>query len=276
MSQQPGDPGNPGESVDPGPAERAGASDGAHPATRAEGIAAGAAERLGGMARAVQAGAGGEDLNAQSVLAAIGGWRGVVETLLPSLLFLGIFVPTQDARLAAIVPGVLAVALFVVRLVRRETPVSALSGMLGVGIAVLITLVTGRGVDYFLWGFVVNTAWALGLVISLLVGWPAIGLVIGFVRGDLKGWRRDLRLKRAGTLLTLLWLAMFVARLAVQLPMYLSEQVAALGAARIVMGTPLFVAVIVLTWFGVRRATKSSDELPPDSVENTGHSAPPE
>ncbi|WP_130455534.1 DUF3159 domain-containing protein [Leucobacter luti] len=240
------------------------------------GIPEGAVKRLGGMARAVQAGAAGEELNAQSVLAAIGGWRGVAETLLPSLIFLGIFVPTQDARLAAIVPGVLAVLLFVIRLVRRETPVSALSGMLGVGIAVLITLVTGRGVDYFLWGFVINAVWSLGLLISLLVGWPAIGLVIGFVRGDLKGWRRDLRLKRAGTLLTLLWLAMFIARLAVQLPMYLSEQVAALGTARIVMGTPLFAAVIIVTWFGVRRVAKSSDESKPDIVGSTGHIAPPE
>lgn len=258
------DQGSGGSNADPsshGPAESTGAE---------------ALGRLGGMARAVQAGVSGEELNAQSVLAAIGGWRGVAETLLPSLIFLGIFVPTQDARLAAIIPGVLAVILFVIRLVRRETPVSALSGMLGVGIAVLITLVTGRGVDYFLWGFVVNAAWSLGLLVSLLIGWPAIGLVIGFLRGDMKGWRRDLRLKRTGTLLTLLWLAMFVARLAVQLPMYLSEQVAALGTARIMMGTPLFVAVIVVTWFGVRRVTKSSDDSRPDSVGSIGQTAPPE
>ncbi|MCW2287836.1 uncharacterized protein DUF3159 [Leucobacter luti] len=253
------------------PAEEA--QSGAHPA---QGVPVGAVQRLGGMARAVQAGAAGEDVNVQNVLATIGGWRGVAETLLPSLIFLGIYVPTQDARLAAIVPGVLAVILFVIRLVRRETPVSALSGMLGVGIAVLITLVTGRGVDYFLWGFVINTAWALGLVISLLIGWPAIGLVIGFVRGDLTGWRRELRLKRMGTLLTLLWLAMFVARLAVQLPMYLAEQVTALGAARIAMGTPLFAAVIIVTWFGVRRVAKSSDDSKPDIVGSTGQTAPPE
>lgn len=245
------------------------------PASGDEAPSAGALQRLGGMARAVQAGSAGEELNAQSVLAAIGGWRGVVETLLPSLLFLGIYVPTQDARLAAIVPGVLALVLFVIRLLRRETPVSALSGMLGVGIAVLITLVTGRGVDYFVWGFVVNTAWSLGLLVSLLIGWPLLGLVIGFVRGDVKGWRKDFRLRRAGTLLTLLWLALFVARLAVQLPMYLAEEVAALGTARIVMGTPLFVAGIVVTWFVVRRLPKSSDDSGDDIVGSTGQNALP-
>ncbi|WP_025132843.1 DUF3159 domain-containing protein [Leucobacter sp. PH1c] len=251
--QTPGAPGEPG--ADPAPA---------------------VVRRLGGMARAVQAGASGEELTAESVLAAIGGWRGVAETLLPSLLFLGIYVPTQDARLAAIIPGALALVLFVVRLIRRETPVSALSGMLGVGIAVVITLVTGRGVDYFVWGFVINAAWSLGLLISLLVGWPAIGLAIGFTRGNFRAWRRDLRLRRAATLLTLLWLAMFVARLAVQLPMYLSEQVAALGTARIVMGTPLFAAVIAVTWFAVRRVSKSSDDSKPDIVGSTGQNAPPE
>lgn len=232
--------------------------------------------RLGGMARAVQAGVSGEELTAESVLAAIGGWRGVAETLIPSLLFLGIYVPTQDARLAAVIPGALAVLLFVIRLVRRETPIAALSGMLGVGIAVVVTLITGRGVDYFVWGFVINAAWSLGLVISLLVGWPAIGLAIGFTRGNFRAWRRDFKLRRTATLLTLLWLAMFVARLVVQLPMYLGEQVAALGTARIIMGTPLFAAVIAVTWFAVRRVTKSSDDSRADIVESTGQNAPPE
>ena len=68
----------------------------------------------------------------------------------------------------------------------------------------------------------------------------------------------------------------FVARLAVQLPMYLADQVAALGAARIVMGTPLFAAVIIVTWFAVRRVAKSSDDSKPDIVGSTGQTAPPE
>ena len=229
-----------------------------------------ATKKLGGIAGAVQAGAAGEELSAAGLMAAIGGWRGIAETVVPSLLFVLIYIPTQDARIAALVPGAVALILFVVRLVRRESPLSAISGMLGVGIAVIVTMFTGRAVDYFFPGFVINAAWSLGLVISLLVGWPLMGLVIGFVAGNYTAWRKNLKLKRMAVWLTLMWLAMFVARLAVQLPMYLGEHLGALATARIVMGTPLFALVIIVTWFGVRSVTKSSDEDSRDIVDNTG------
>lgn len=214
-----------------------------------------------GLANALQAGASGETLSGAGLLAAIGGWRGVAEAMVPGILFLCLYLPTQDARLSAAIPGALAVVLVVVRLVRREPLVSAISGMLGVGIAVLITLITGRGIDYYLSGFVINAVWALGLFVSLIVRWPLMGFVIGIFRGSVTGWRSDHALRRAATLLTLLWLAMFVARLAVQLPFYLNEQVEALGIARLVMGTPLYALLVVATWVWARRAFRSSDEL---------------
>lgn len=230
----------------------------------------------GGIARAVRAGADGEAVTASGVLGAIGGVRGIIETVLPSLVFLGIFVATGDARVAAIVPGVLALVLVVVRLLQRETVVSALSGMLGVGIAVIITLITGRGVDFYLSGFVVNVVWGTGLLISILVGWPAIGLLIGMLQGDLKGWRRTPRVRRVALWLTVLWLSLFIARLAVQLPMYLSESVGALGTARIVMGVPLFALVVIATWIVIQRTTSTSDDSAPESGVISGENTPAE
>lgn len=245
-----------------------------------EGADASATPKLGsfggGIARAVRAGAEGEELSASGVLAAIGGVRGIVEAVLPSLVFLLIFITTSDARIAAIIPGALALLLVVARLVQRETIVSALSGMLGVGIAVIITLITGRGVDFYLSGFIVNIVWGIGLLISIVVGWPAIGLLIGALRGDLKSWRRDRKQRKVATWLTVLWLGLFVARLAVQLPMYLSEQVGALGTARIVMGIPLFAIVIVVTWITIQRSSVSSDDGQPESGVISGENTPAE
>lgn len=214
----------------------------------------------GGLAKAVRAGTGGEDVSAAGVFSAIGGLRGIFEAVVPSLLFLLLFIPTQDARISALVPGVLAVILVIVRLVQREAIVSALSGVLGVGIAVLITLITGRGVDYFLSGFIINIAWSLGLLVTIFIGRPAIGLLIGVIEGDAKRWRQVPRVRRMANWLTVMWLALFLLRLAVQLPLYLSEQVGALGVARIAMGVPLFAVIIVVTWFGIRRVRQSSDD----------------
>uniref|UniRef100_UPI003A865D0B DUF3159 domain-containing protein n=1 Tax=Leucobacter sp. BZR 635 TaxID=3378705 RepID=UPI003A865D0B len=240
------------------------------------GQAARLASLNGGIARAVRAGAEGEDLTAAGVFQAIGGVRGVVEAIVPSLLFVVLFVVTQDARLSALVPGGLALLLVALRLIQREPVVSALSGMLGVGIAVIITLVTGRGVDYFLSGFIVNIAWGTGLLASILVGWPAVGLLIGMLDGDMRGWRKNRRVRRTALWLTVMWLGLFVARLAVQLPMYLAERVEALGVARIVMGVPFFAVIIIVTWFAVRRLRSSSDDSPDKKGVISGENTPSE
>ncbi|MGR4009714.1 DUF3159 domain-containing protein [Leucobacter sp. 1207-22] len=213
----------------------------------------------GSMGRAVAAATSGEDLTAEGVLRTIGGWRGVVETIVPAFVFIVIFAITQEARTAALASGALAIVAVIVRLVQRETIVAALSGALGVGIAVLITLITGRGVDYFLSGFIVNAAWSLGLLVSIVVGWPAIGLILGFLRGDVTGWRKDRFVRRAAVWLTTLWLLLFLGRLVVQFPMYLANQVEMLGVARIVMGIPLFAAGVVVTWLVLRKLPKPED-----------------
>ena len=239
----------------------------------------------GGLGRAVRAGLDGQALSRRGVLAAIGGWRGVAETLLPGLLFLVTYTITRDARLSAIAPAALAVVAVVVRLVRREPATSAFSGAAGVAIAVAATLLTGRGEDYYLPGFWTNGLWAAALLGSLAVRWPLLGLVLGALRGDLRGWRAVRPLRRAATALTLLWLAMFAARLAVQLPLYLAARggdeaaTDALGVARLVMGVPLFAIVIVFTWLVASRLGRtadpeSSDETAGDGVGRTGRNAP--
>lgn len=233
----------------------------------------------GGVGRAVRAGLNGESLTRHGILEAIGGWRGIAETLVPGLLFLIMFTITRDARLAAIAPAVLAVVAVAIRLIRREPLTSAFSGAAGVAIAVAATLFTGRGEDYYLPGFWTNGIWSAALLLSVFIGWPLLGFVLGGLRGDLRAWRRDRSLRRVATWLTLLWLLLFVARLAVQLPLYFAGRadapgaIEALGVARLVMGLPLFALVIVFTWLVLSRLRQSSDDSASEIVEATGNDA---
>lgn len=254
-------------------------SSGGEPAGREDvSGAARAGVPLGGsLGRTVQSGLAGEAITSRGVLDAIGGWRGILETLVPGVLFLVIFTFTRDAKVAAIAPAALAVIAIVIRLLRKETLTSALSGAIGVGFAVAATLLTGKGEDYYLPGFLTNAAWILGLGVSLLIGWPILGFALGAFRGDLTGWRKDRALKRAATWVTLLWLAMFAARLAVQLPLYLAAKngadataTDALGVARLVMGIPLFALVVVFTWMVLGRLAGSSDDSEAESEATQG------
>ncbi|MFA5606315.1 MAG: DUF3159 domain-containing protein [Leucobacter sp.] len=219
----------------------------------------------GGLGRVVEAGLQGEAISARGMLEAIGGWRGVVETLLPATIYLIAYVVTRDARVSAIAPLVLAVGAFLWRVVRREPLQGAISGLLGVIVCVAVTLFTGRGEDYFLPGFWINGAWIVAHTVSLLVGWPLIGLLLGFLRGSLTAWRKVPVLRRAAVWCTLLWIAMFSARLAVQLPLYFAAQAGdpaatdALGLARLLMGIPLFALAALLTWLVLGRLSSAVD-----------------
>ena len=51
----------------------------------------------------------------------------------------------------------------------------------------------------------------------------------------------------------MLWFAFFTLRLAIQLPLYFAQEVVILGFVKLVMGTPLFLVMIWLSWLLLRR-----------------------
>lgn len=209
----------------------------------------------GSLGRVVEAGMSGEAVSATGVLEAIGGWRGVVESLLPATVYLVVFVITGDARLSAVAPLVIAAAAVAWRLARREPLTAALSGVLGVVICAAAVMFSGEGSSYFVPGFFINGAWILAHTISLLVGWPLIGLLLGVLRGSLTEWRQIPALRRTAALVTVFWIFVFAARLAVQLPLYFADETGSLGVARLVMGVPLFALAVLFTWLLLSRVS---------------------
>jgi hypothetical protein len=82
-------------------------------------------------------------------------------------------------------------------------------------------------------------------------------VIVGQLDGEGNGWRADPARVRAFARATWLWAGLFLARLAVQLPLYLASAVVALGIARTAMGVPLFAVGLWLTWRLVRRQAPS-------------------
>nr|WP_209706694.1 DUF3159 domain-containing protein [Leucobacter exalbidus] len=239
------------------------------------------ARALGGMAHAIGRVTEGESLSSRGVMGAIGGVRGIIEAVAPGLLFLIGFTITRDPKISSIAPAAFVVLAIVVRLARRENVTSAISGALGAAVAVAATLMTGRGENFYLPGFLTNIAWALGLLISLVVRWPLFGIIYGFATGQGNSWRTNRPIRRAAIWLTVVWLGMFVLRLAVQLPLYFAARATddagftdALGVARLVMGLPLFALVVVVTWVVLSGLHRSSDEVSGDIVDSTGENTP--
>ncbi|MFJ4160568.1 DUF3159 domain-containing protein [Microbacterium testaceum] len=194
-----------------------------------------------------------------AVWSAMGGVRGILESVLPSLAFVVLFTVTIDPETRQgnlwVSLGVsvgLAVVFTLARLIAKSPPSAAIGGLLATAGAAVLSLVTGRGQDNFVLGFFMNGAYGTAFLVSALIGWPLIGLAAGYLLGEGMRWRADKRKRRAYTWLSIAWAALFAARLAVQLPLYFAGDVTALGTLKIVMGLPLFAPMLAVTWLVVR------------------------
>ena len=185
---------------------------------------------------------------------AVGGPLGIAETSLPAIAFVVAYtVSGQDINAAAIVAVALALVLSVARIAKRESPVYALAGLVGVAFAAFIATRSGRAENFFLPGLLQNAAYGSAFLISLAARRPLVGVIVAALDGEGKEWRNDPERVRAFTRATWLWAALFTLRLVVQIPLYLAGAVVALGVAKTAMGVPLFALGVWLTWLLVRR-----------------------
>lgn len=190
-----------------------------------------------------------------ALLGALGGVRGLAETILPGLVFLILFTFTQNVPLSIGCSVLVAVVFTVVRIVGKTPVTQAVAGLIGVGVSAILALITGRGEDNFLLGIWTNAAYGAALLISIVVRWPLIGLAAGYLMGDGLAWRSVRSKFRVMQALTFLWFLLFAARLLVQVPLYLAhtpEATSALALTKLLMGVPLYAPLLLVTYFVVR------------------------
>ncbi|WP_221584451.1 DUF3159 domain-containing protein [Microbacterium sp. G2-8] len=205
----------------------------------------------------------------QAVWKAMGGVRGIVESVLPLVVFLVSLTVWRDQLVLAVGLSVAAAGVFTVaRLVQRQPPSAALGGLIAVGVAGALVLFTGRAEDNFIPGFITNVIYGSAFLVSAFAGWSIIGLAAGFLMDEGLAWRRDRRKRRVFFWLAIMWGALFFARLAVQFPMWLADvDVQVIGTVKLVMGIPLFAPLVAITWLAVRavypgRGSKSAPDTP--------------
>lgn len=194
-----------------------------------------------------------EEDQRKSLLDAVGGGRGALETSVPGLLFVTVFSIWRDVQVSAVVAVALAVIFLVVRLARRSTVQYAVGGFIGVVIAGLFAVSTGEAKDYFVPSMLKNLGFAVLYLVSVMVKWPLLGVIIGPLLKENFAWRQVDERRRAYARATLLWAAMFAVRLAVIFPLYHLDMTFALGVAGVALGWPVFAVVAWVTWLIIRR-----------------------
>ncbi|MGV3712759.1 DUF3159 domain-containing protein [Pseudolysinimonas sp.] len=201
----------------------------------------------------------GETPTAGALLAAIGGVRGLVESILPGLGFLVTYTVTKELLPSVLAPLAVSVVFIVLRLVTRQSFTTALAGAIGVGVSAALALFTGNANDNFVPGFFINGAVLLVMLISLVARRPFVGVIVGLLLND-DDWRKDPAKLRVAMIATILWATLSALRLAVQLPLYVLSTADALAATKLIMGVPLYASLLWVTWLLVRTAWRAREE----------------
>jgi hypothetical protein len=207
---------------------------------------------------------------------ALGGKRGMAEAALPTIAFTATFVSTKEVKVAVAVSVGLALVLLAVRLVQRGSVQFVLNALFGIGIGVFFVWLGGRNggdesqqaLAYFVPGILYNTVYGLLTLLSILVRWPAVGLMVGAVSDEPTAWHRDRQVVRLCSQLTWVLVVPCAVRVAVQAPIYLGGRsaddadpyITALGITKVAMGWPLQIAALgVMVWLLARDRTPVSD-----------------
>ncbi len=214
----------------------------------------------------------GNRVNAERLLAQVGGVSGLVYSSLPVLTFVVI---NGASGLPAAIGSALGVAALVLlwRLIRRESMQPALSGFFGVAVCALIAYVVGQSKGYFLLGIWMSLVWAVVCAVSILIRRPLVGYFWSWATGRDRGWRNVPRAVYAFDIATLGWLLVFGARFVVQRLLYDADQTGWLGLARIGMGWPLTALAALATYAAIKVVHRA---LPaPDIAEETAPDTAP-
>jgi hypothetical protein len=188
-----------------------------------------------------------------ALLGSLGGVRGIIETVLPTLVFLVLHLVFQNLLLSTLVPVGVGLIFVVVRAAQRAPVQSAVTGVVILAATAGLAILTGRAENNFVPGLIVNAIFLVAMVVSLLARYPLVGVFVSLLLGErTEGWRERPATYRALAAATGVWAGMFALRLGVEVPLYLANNAAGLAVAKLVLGIPLYAVVLIVTWLLIR------------------------
>jgi hypothetical protein len=200
----------------------------------------------------------------------LGGWRGLVESSIPVLVFVVANI-VWTLRPALMLSVATAVVLAGVRLAQRRPVRHAVNGLFGIGIGAVLAWRSGNARDFYLPGILYSYAYALVMLGSIAIRRPLVGWLWSVVAdGGSQRWRQNPRLVRTFAWLTALWAATWIAKVSVQAVLFVMHQDTALGVARLVLGFPPYLLLLVVTVWVVRRVMRTEPVAEPVATVPAG------
>jgi hypothetical protein len=179
-----------------------------------------------------------------------------LDAIVPPLVFV-IVNSMFGLTYAIIIALILSSTVGIYRLIRKQSGIYALGGSLGILLAGGFAFLADNASNYFLPGIITNAFVLLLSIVTLIIDKPLAAYASHLTRGWKLDWfwRKDV--KPAYREVTIMWSLFFLIRTIIQVTLFLSDNVDALVWANTLMGLPVTVAVLVLSYiYGIWRLRK--------------------
>jgi hypothetical protein len=178
---------------------------------------------------------------------------GIFDALIPLLAYI-IGSRFMALNTAVIVSLAAAGGLILLRILRKEPLTYAAGGAATTLLAALLSYIGGTEGGFYLPGLISGGLTVLACLVSVVLKQPIAAYSSMITRGWPKEWYLHPRVRPAYSEVTLMWAALFAIRLAVELVLFLQNNVSALGTVRVVMGWPYTILVLVISYlYGLKR-----------------------
>ena len=205
----------------------------------------------------------GHEEDRAKIWSALGGTRGLIDSGIPSIIFLIAFNLFHSVKSASLISVVASLLFALLRLLKRETLQHALSGIFGVAICAAFATYSHSASGFYLPSIIKNIVFAVLYLGGNLAGYPILGMVLGPILGENLEWRKNAARLAVYKKVGWLWTGMFALRVAIQWPLYEAKKTNLLGTANIFLGYPLYLVVIWLTWQMLRKVPTVKITEPP-------------
>jgi hypothetical protein len=179
-----------------------------------------------------------------------------LDILVPPILFL-VLNNAFDLIVALIGSFIVSLFFTIRRIIKKENVYYAIGGLIGVIVAIGLAYINDNASNFFL-PDLIGTSFLIVLTISSLVLKKPLAIWVSHItRGwDLEWFYRD-DVKPAYRNVTVFWLGFFLVRFVVELYLYLYSSVDDLVVANIIMGYPVLIGVLTISYiYGITTLRK--------------------
>lgn len=177
----------------------------------------------------------------------VAGRSNLLDSIVPPVLFL-IINALWGFQYAMWGSLIVAGAITLIRLGRRQSLLYALGGIGGVLLAILLAQVLGRAEGYFLPGIITGGLTVLVCLVSILARRPLVAWTSYIARRWPRAWYWHPRVRPAYSEVTWFWTVFFGLRLVLEVVLFREEAADLLAVAKVLTGWPATIVLLVVSY----------------------------